>query len=364
MLAVRVLSLALTLTREPLPPQHVPTEDPARELAAEGARFDFALRGERRAAAGADFAWMREPPSLEVLAQFPHLETLALAGGSATDDALALLAHCPDLRGLRIRDATDLGAAGFSHIASLMKLVKLDLAGCPVTDEVAAALGRLPHLQVLDLSRSRLTDAGLEALAGLERLRILQLNDTAVAGAGLPALQPLRRLERLELARCRLDGAGFETLAALPRLEFLDLAGNATLGDDAIGALATCPRLRQLQASDTGAGGAGAARLAACGLLEFLGLAGTRVDDETLAALAPLDRLSGVDVDRSEVTYAGLERFARAHPSLHRLAVPSHWVAAEQARFRAAFPVLTAMHCPGGLRYVPWFEQLRRADYD
>jgi hypothetical protein len=140
----------------------------------------------------------------------------------------------------------------------------VQLTGTQVTDADLAHLHGLTGLQALTLSSTRVTDIGLAHLHGLTGLQVLNLDGSHVTDAGLAHLNGLMGLEELHL--------GYVTDAGLAQLRGL-----------------------------TG--------------LRRLNLIGSQVTDAGLAHLQGLTGLERLDVEATQVTYAGLVQFRQALPN-------------------------------------------------
>ncbi|NQU21293.1 MAG: hypothetical protein HQ567_08425 [Candidatus Nealsonbacteria bacterium] len=99
---------------------------------------------------------------------------------------VSLLRQLPNLRYVKLRDATD---ADLAHLGSLPRLERLDLAETDVTDAGLIYLKKLPNLRSLILRSTGVTDAGLSQVAQLPRLQSLDVANTAVGNAGLQRLR-------------------------------------------------------------------------------------------------------------------------------------------------------------------------------
>jgi Leucine-rich repeat (LRR) protein len=86
------------------------------------------------------------------------------------------------LRGIRLQNLHDAGSFFHqlaAHRPALEFLLRLDLAGGPITDECLTRMPGLPLLERLDLSGTQVTDAGLaRAIKALPNLRWLNVADT------------------------------------------------------------------------------------------------------------------------------------------------------------------------------------------
>ena len=97
------------------------------------------------------------------------------------------------------------------HIAELV------LARTQTTDAAMAAIASMPRLVHLDLRGTKVTDDGVIALAGATQLRSLNLYGTSVGDRGIAALSACKNLEQLYVCETPVSAAAVVTLnASLP----------------------------------------------------------------------------------------------------------------------------------------------------
>jgi internalin A len=101
------------------------------------------------------------------------------------------------------------------------KVLLIDLAEAPISDEDLSILGNFPFLRSLTLADTDITDAGLQHLADLTSLETLDLSTTQVTTAGLACLTKLQKIDMLILGGCKVSNSG------LYRLERISVAQNA-----------------------------------------------------------------------------------------------------------------------------------------
>jgi uncharacterized protein (TIGR02996 family) len=162
------------------------------------------------------------------------LDTTEVDLDSAAASTLAHSRRLTKLSNLRLSGHFS-GAALERIVASphLTRLTKLELIGGPVSDEVAAALVRLPlprHVTVLGLGASGIDDQSMKTLASW------------------PALG---QLSELHIGGNKFADRGIKALAASPHVANLKLLGMqnnaAEIGDSATEALVNSPYLQKLE---------------------------------------------------------------------------------------------------------------------
>jgi hypothetical protein len=154
-------------------------------------------------------------------ASMPDLVKMDLGGadGLHGTEAGRAIARTPNLRTLGI-EGSDIDTAALLGVTEAEGVVELELGGYEqMTDEVLAAVARMPSLRVLAMTISnRLTDAGMQVLATtkLESFSMGYTKNLSDAGvAGLP--RALRRL------RVHQSDFGSRSLARFDQLVELDL---------------------------------------------------------------------------------------------------------------------------------------------
>jgi len=228
--------------------------------------------------------------SLEVLKSFPDLERLSLTdvsvdtkGERIGDKELAPISELTNLKELSLR-GTRITGTGLSYLTEMIKLEKLDLCHCPISDGLEALKG-LVQLRELDLGKTGIDDAGAEPLSALTSLEILNFRETSITPAGVKHLSPLSRLKTLRL-EVVLNDEALAAIGALTELEELD-AGLHDVTDTGLASISGLTKLRKLvaQRETTDAGLAHIGRMA--------GLRELRINSEHLtdAGVAHLSEL-------------------------------------------------------------------------
>lgn len=209
--------------------------------------------------------------------QFPELQRLRLAVGSATAETLVQLAALGDLEELFLQDA-------------------------PLDDAALAELLRgTPRVKRLGMCRlDRITDAGLESLRECGGLRVLALIEMkGITGQALPILARLPGLRVLDLRHCgQLGPQDFAQLVSIPELTDLTLGGRP-IDDGVLVAVARHPAITSLSIEDAQLTRDCLTRLANLPAVaaRLLSLAFTRcpgITDQTLQALPRLPRLEAL----------------------------------------------------------------------
>ncbi len=208
-----------------------------------------------------------------------------------------------------------------------------DGGGIPVPEDRpwGVDLRVLPHIEEADTPRliedlraagasglrlESVDDGWLSRLTGME-LRTLVVEDAAaLTDAGLESIARMTGLRRLDLGKARgITDAGLSRLGALPALETLRLSEARQVTAAGVAAMNGWPALRRL------------------------GWRGYRKADETVRAIASLERLEGLDLAHSQVTDAGLEPVGRL-TGLQALDLTATAVTDDGMKWLAALPRL------------------------
>lgn len=163
----------------------------------------------------------------ELLAAFPVLERLSLAGWQISDRHLK------------------------NGVATLKRLTALNVRGTLLGDEFYGRIGSDWRLQELYASDG-IGDAGLSALSALGNLSRLDVMGASITDSGLTSLSATAsRLGAVNVSYCEaLTDAGLSHLASLPLLRELQLSGLHSLSEEAVLHAAGACNLRLLAVAE------------------------------------------------------------------------------------------------------------------
>lgn len=243
------------------------------------------------------------------MTRFDGLDSLYLDNANLHDDDLAVLATWPRIHTLSLAGAP-LTERCIQHVAALKWLGCLDLSDSEVTGD---GLGQLPmpsRLMFLILNHTRAGDVLLAEIPRFPTLMRLELNGTEVTDSGLAHLGRSRSLRSISLADTQVTDAGVKNLAAIPRLARLDVSGTL-ITDVGVSALASAASLADLDLSRTQVTDAGLAALCSITALTYLGLRDTHITDAGVETLQSLPLLNRLDLRGTQVTDASVDLLAR-----------------------------------------------------
>ena len=256
-----------------------------------------------------------------------------LSGTAATDDDLRRVAGA---RGLRYLDLTNTGVSdeGVAHLTNLKVLEKLLLRNTQVSD---AVIERLPHVKQLWLDQTGITDDGLRRLVerfpGLESLGI---SNTDVTDDGLALLDKLDELKWLVVDSTQLSVEGGAHLRTLPALSFLwldspgpeqaiipELPRLTMLGLENVETAMrlegeVLPQLKTVIVNDCSRAAAAELirQLKGAELLDRLHVFNCPLEDEDIQHVIALDRLTHLELYKTEMTASGKQAVRAVFPKI------------------------------------------------
>jgi eukaryotic-like serine/threonine-protein kinase len=225
-------------------------------------------------------------------------------------------------------------APGYAH------LEHLDLAATEVTDNALTFLPNLSDLKTLHLMSNRLTDDCFKKIARINGLKNLSIWFSDLTGRGLDSLATLN-LKSLSISLgTRADP---KTIDAIVRLNSLsELAVSCPVfGDEEMAKLAGMGNLSMLNIDRWDLSGAGLRHIARLLRLERLNLSSIpRIDDPALAELQGFPSLKFLWIQECPVTDAGLDHIAKCRPLKELTLVRTQVTASSAQRLAAARPDL------------------------
>lgn len=202
--------------------------------------------------------------------------------------------ECIELRFMSMADGEDnFSDKVIPFVHHLSGLKNIDLDKSETTDKGMAQLGAMPNAEMISTFDSQVTGACIKSLVGCKNLRNLRFGSTVVQKEDLRDLSKFARLERLGLARVNLTAKHLEYVAQCQGLKELEISYNGALNDDAVPFLLKLPKLVEL------------------------------------------------NVDRSNISIAGLEKLGKLR--LQSITLPKDfgdYTKDEQRRLRLAFPAV------------------------
>lgn len=197
-------------------------------------------------------------------------------------------------------------------------LVELTAHGhAVVTDDSMQYIRDFP-LGVLDLGQTSITRKSIPTLCQIVTLENLNIEGCKLTTEDCAELATLHHLRNLHIGRSDIDDAGVSKLCTIRTLNEIYLDNNPKITNTAVASLKRVPLLR-LHLNATGVDDGAASSFAEMNDLSLLSAQDTKLGDETLDALAKLPHLRFLNLDRTEITDAGLRRMNV--PNLIRLSI-------------------------------------------
>ncbi len=202
--------------------------------------------------------------------------------------------ECIELRFMSMADGEDnFSDKVIPFVHHLSGLKNIDFDKSETTDKGMAQLGAMPNAEFISFFDSQVTGASIKSLSGCKNLRNLRFGSTVVQNEDLRDLNKFARLERIGLARVNLSSKHLEYVAQCQGLKELEISYNGALNDDAVPFLLKLPKLVEL------------------------------------------------NIDRSSISVAGLEKLGKLR--LQSITLPKDfgdYTKDEQRRLRLAFPAV------------------------
>jgi hypothetical protein len=275
--------------------------------------------------------------TISKLSELRTLQSVTLSGAKTPPARLVALEKLVQIRMLKLDSFSD---AGLAHIAGLVNLRNLSLAGQGVTDAGMTHLAKLENVAALTMQDCRVTDKGLKILVGMAKLKEFTLVKADGGDGALMALANAKGLTKLRLKNCSVTDHGIAMhLSSLLSLSVIDL-GECRVGDASLAVIANHPKLEDVNMLRTQVTNEGIALLCAMRLkrlnlddvqgiddsaivsiakmttLEFLHLGKTKVTDSGILGLRSLVNLKDLILNDTAVTELGVQSLQKVLPQL------------------------------------------------
>ena len=146
---------------------------------------------------------------------------LALPNAELTDEAIAKVAECSNLKWLDLT-GTRITTKALATLSQCDALRQLFLTNCPIERSGYRYLADFDSLEEVDFSGSSLTDQDLQQVVSKLPLKVIRLSQTRVTDASVNSLAAMKTLTTLDLTRSRVSAQGQAILrSALPGLNII-----------------------------------------------------------------------------------------------------------------------------------------------
>ena len=250
--------------------------------------------------------------SLEIISEFPNIETLILNHDvGINDEGAAFLTKMEKLKNLNMI-YTNLTDSGMISVRMIPNLKSLDIRGCTIiSDTGLRTLARRGQVKLTSFQHSgnAVTDTGIESLTQIETLENLHLQDFSLSDQAGEWLKKFKNLKSLVVFRCGEFGSqGLLQLKGLP-LNRLTIRGLDKIGDDGMDVFSELPNLKRLYLVEMyGITDAGIGKIAAAKSIELLEIEMmSDISNESLKAIATLPNLKELKLKATSITNDGLD---------------------------------------------------------
>ena len=217
--------------------------------------------------------------ALEVLTQFPKVNSLMIERNNFRNEDLAFLGKLEHLENFSLKGNIALDEGGLRHLGNQSNLRSLELRTgfCKLTRAGIKSIGTLEQLRILRISNSirlnnetllpfsdlknleelelgttgKISREDIRTFRGLSSLRTLRLSGLTIDDSMITALAALPALKTLKSDNCRqLTAAGMLEIGNLENLEELRLCGSLTITDADLAHLSCLKKLTRLEVED------------------------------------------------------------------------------------------------------------------
>jgi hypothetical protein len=208
-----------------------------------------------------------------------------------------------------------------------MPLVELDLAHSSISGAALSSIAKIDTLEQLDIDGIKLGPENIRQLAKLQFLRHLSVSDCGLNDQCLKEMRSLKRLQELYVDKNPdITNAGLEAVSHL--------------------------HLTALSLAKTGIDDGAATALTHLSDLTWIGLERCSVGDNTIAAASDMAGLRSLNLSRTNVTDAGLDRLKPRRLLNLSLSGCRDITPAAVARFMSAYPSVCVEYVQPGMQKI------------
>jgi Leucine-rich repeat (LRR) protein len=243
------------------------------------------------------------------LGRLKRLWRLSVEAESFDDDAMASIAHSPELTELLVRSSR-LSAKSLDYVAKMPQINVIDLFDGEFGLRGIWELTECRNLTHVCLPGSQVGDDALAALTKIPNLTSLNLRNARVSAGGWRVLSRAKQLATLRVQHTEFDDRSATVLARLPELSVLDLSGTS-ISDKGVRHLRSCEKLEIVALSNTRVTDDGLTYLRYCRKLWSLAANNTRITGSAFNDPDHFDKITELELDHAKVSPTGLANIAR-----------------------------------------------------
>ncbi|MGI8978295.1 MAG: leucine-rich repeat domain-containing protein [Pirellulaceae bacterium] len=240
---------------------------------------------------------------LRILCKLRGTRSISLRQGNITDEGLKSLEQLTRLTSLDLRE-TKITSAGLAQFKPPLGIGTLFLANTRIGGDGTKALSQWSNLSMLGLEGTDVTAEDIQHLAELKNLQTLVIQRTKLDDSAVPNLGKLTALVELYLDDSQISGTGL--LSLHDQLPNCRIEGNTVECEGSTGPSPEHARWKQITT-----------RFIALDrekYIKLLILSVPWISDGHLLALEELKHVEAIDLRRTQVTDAGVNKLQRALP--------------------------------------------------
>lgn len=239
-------------------------------------------------------------------AKLPSLKTIICTGPDVTSEAVAELKGHARFEKLVATDRSAIGDAGIEALASVPNLMDLTLERSEITDAAYAHLGKMKKLKYLRAPLTKTTDVGVKQLADATQIELLDFRDcTGVSDEGIAALSKLTKIRSFKVWGRQITDKSLSVFGQMTNMSSLGLQDTAVTGTG--GALAPLTKLTDLDVFRSTFNDDGLKSVAGATGMKVLKLRDCQVTPDGLKVLSGFTNLERLDLSESRADDSTLQ---------------------------------------------------------
>ena len=239
-------------------------------------------------------------------AKLPSLRAIICTGPDVTSEAVAVLKGHPRLEKLAATDRSAIGDAGIEALVSVPNLMDLTLERSEITDAAYANLAKMKKLKYVRAPLTKTTDVGVKQLADATQIELLDFRDcTGVSDEGVAALNKLTKVRSFKVWGRQITDKSLSVFGQMTNMASLGLQDTAVTGTG--NALAPLTKLTDLDVFRSTFNDDGLKSVAGAKGMKVLKLRDCKVTAEGLKVLSGFANLERLDLSESRADDSTLE---------------------------------------------------------
>ncbi len=241
--------------------------------------------------------------------KLPSLRGIICSGPDVNNDVVAMLKGIRGLNAFAAVDRSAVGDAGIESLVSVPNLMDLTLERSEITDAAYAHLAKMKKLKYVRANLTKTTDAGVKQLADATQIELLDFRDcTGVSDEGIEALSKLTKIRSFKVWGRQITDKSLSVFGKMTNMGSLGLQDTAVTGTG--GALAPLTKLTDLDVFRSTFNDDGLKSVAAAKGMKVLKLRDCKVTPDGLKLLSGFANLEKLDLSESRADDSTLEAIA------------------------------------------------------